>query len=99
MIGFECNKDVPETIEISLIDTISCQQENRNITCNQKKIQVIQPKLFEKLKYYQGLVKIDHIIYRCGKTFENFHNNGFFSELMEIKIANRHPQCLHMNYE
>lgn len=67
-----------------MVDTQPCKSTFRNITQEIETIQIVQPKIFESVDYYQCLVEIDHFVFRCGKTIDTISAGSHYSEYYDV---------------
>ena len=84
IVAFDCNKEQTKQIEVSLVDIKPCLIKTPNITNMPVTIQLLQPKSYEKTKYYRCLIEVQHLISRCGVTFDTFHDAGLYSEVVDL---------------
>ncbi|APG78738.1 putative glycoprotein [Hubei diptera virus 11] len=84
LIAFDCESKISERRTFSLVETNPCIPIVHNITTSIEKIQVVQPRVFDKLEYIQCMITISHQIFRCGKTIDTFQAGGIYSEVVEV---------------
>lgn len=84
LIGYDCSGTSNKYLEISLVDIQPCQSTFRNITQKTEFIQIIQPKIFESVNYFQCLVEINHFLFRCGKTIDTLSAGSHYSEYYDV---------------
>ncbi|QPL15378.1 glycoprotein [Hymenopteran anphe-related virus OKIAV71] len=84
LVAYDCSHGNTGIKDISLVDVKTCVPKLRNVTKVDAYIQLIQPKYFETTPYFQCLVEVTHLIFRCGKTIDTHHQGGLYSEVLSL---------------
>ncbi|QMU95567.1 glycoprotein [Bactrocera dorsalis borna-like virus] len=92
IIGFDCTDPSSNVTAVSLTQIGDCVVRNRNVTTTTTNIRVYQSLDFTMTTVYSCLIEMSHIISRCGKSIDQFHSGGFYSEIPSITRAT----CLDM---
>lgn len=92
IIAYNCDDQRVDRVTVSLVQTPECSKFNKNITSQEVNVVVTQPISLSYVNAKTCLVVIDHLIYRCGKSIDTFHNAGFYSEVIQLT----RDQCVNM---
>jgi len=85
IIGYDCTVNLINKTSFSLTQTKPCTIRQHKISKEIVEIQLIQPRVIKKIKTFHCLVELRHIVSRCGKSWFQTYDGGFYSDIPKIE--------------
>lgn len=99
LVAYNCEDSRVNKATISLVETPPCVRAKRQSQTEKVDVILSQPTGTDTLVVLSCLVEVDHLVYRCGKTFETHHGNGFYAEIptiTEVDCKRMHNEGLYV---